>query len=87
VLAIYNKGKSIQWVIDAIEKSKDREVPDKNYITDTSTDNADKSVKRCPDCDKGWEETFRNGRRLYLYYDCYVKLGKEKKVCPKCTKG
>jgi len=83
-LAIYDKEKSIQWVIDAIEISKEREVPQKNVITDTTTDNADKSVMRCDKCDVGWEETYRYGRRLYLYYRSYVRLGKELRTCPKC---
>lgn len=86
-MAIYNKNESIQWVIDAIERSNNREVPEANLITDTSTDNADKSVYRCSVCDIGWEETYRNGRKLYLFYKSYVKLGKRYKVCPRCRKG
>ncbi len=87
MLATHDKKNTIQWVIDAIERGNNREVPQKNVITDTSTDNADKSIGRCPECDIGWEETYRNGRRLYLYYKSYVKLGKDYKVCPKCLKG
>mgnify|MGYP003112161107 CR=1 FL=1 len=86
-MATYNNKESIQWVIDAIERGKNREVPNTNVITDTSTDNADKSINRCDKCDIGWEETYRHGRKLYLYYKSYVKLGKDFKRCPRCRKG
>ena len=52
----------------------------KNYKSDL----ADMNVKACPCCMKTYERYLDGGRRYTDYFSNIPKLGKEKKVCPKC---
>ena len=43
----------------------------------------DSNLKFCPNCNCVWEQYLRV-KVKYEYYPIFPKLGKEKKICPKC---
>jgi len=70
---------SIQWAVDKFNtRNKPRE-------RDPAGAYADRTIKKCPICNKGWEKVYDNGKQSYEVYDYYIGLFKEKQICPICA--
>lgn len=70
-------GHTIDWVIEATGSEP--------YNNDKTRQGlwTDKALKRCPQCERVWEETWYNIKKLY-YYDMVYGIYKKWEKCPTC---
>ena len=74
--------KSIDWIIDSLDKSRDKQIRQRGSRNPKKVP-VDERVYACS-CGVCWEEVWTDAIKRINYYKDFPTLGKVRKECPKC---